>query len=69
MAVTLDAAPLGEAVGVDATTAARLLPVTSALVGRYAPGVSDAIANEAATRSGTEGDTAVSAVSSIFLNP
>lgn len=74
MAVTLDATALAEAVGVDATTAARLLPVASALVGRYAPGAPDAIANEAAIRaagwlaeqpaaairSETEGDIATS---------
>ena len=37
MAVTITAAQLAEAVGVDSTTAARLLAVAAALVGRYAP--------------------------------
>ena len=37
MAVTLTAAQLAEAVGVDSTTATRLLAVAAALVGRYAP--------------------------------
>ena len=50
MAVTLTAAELAEAVGVDATTATRLKAVAAALVERYAPDAPDAVANEAAIR-------------------
>ena len=51
MAVTLTAAELAEAIGVDSNTAARLLAVASALVERYAPEAPEAISNEAAIRS------------------
>ena len=50
MAVTITAAELGQAVGVDLTTATRLLAVAAALVNRYAPDAPDAVANEAAIR-------------------
>ena len=50
MAVTITAAQLAEAVGVDSTTAARLLAVAAALVGRYAPDAPYAVANEAVIR-------------------
>ena len=50
MAVTLTAAELGQAVGVDSTTATRLLAVATELVTRYAPVAPQAIANEAAIR-------------------
>ena len=50
MAVTITAAELAEAVGVDSKTATRLLAVAAALVGRYAPDAPDAVANEAAIR-------------------
>ncbi len=50
MAVTLTAAQLAEAVGLDSATAARLLAVAGALVERYAPDAPDAVANEAAIR-------------------
>ena len=50
MAVTITAAQLAEAVGVDSTTAARLLAVAAALVERYAPDAPDAVANEAVIR-------------------
>ena len=50
MAVTITATELAEAVGVDSTTAIRLLAVAAALVGRYAPDAPGAIADEAAIR-------------------
>ena len=50
MALTLSAAELAEAIGVDSTTATRLLAVATALVTRYAPDAPDAINNEAAIR-------------------
>ena len=50
MAVTLSAAELGQAVGVDSTTAARLLAVATELVNRYAADAPGAISNEAAIR-------------------
>ena len=50
MAVTITAAELAEAVGVDSTTATRLLAVAAALVNRYAPDAPDAISNEAVIR-------------------
>ena len=50
MAVTLTAAELAQAVGVDSTTATRLLAVATELVTRYAPDAPGAIANEAAIR-------------------
>ena len=50
MAVTITAAELAEAVGVDSTTAARLLAVATELVTRYAPSAPHAISNEAAIR-------------------
>ena len=50
MAVTLTAAGLTEAVGVDSTTATRLLAVATELVTRYAPDAPDAISNEAVIR-------------------
>ena len=50
MAVTITAAELAEAVGVDSTTAARLLAVASELVTRYAPDAPAAIQNEAVIR-------------------
>ena len=50
MAVTLTAAQLAEAVGVDLKTATRLLAVAAELVNRFAPDAQDAIANEAAIR-------------------
>ena len=50
MAVTLTAAQLAEAVGVDSKTATRLLAVAAELVNRFAPDAPDAISNEAAIR-------------------
>ena len=50
MAVTTTAAQLAEAVGVDSTTATRLLAVATELVNRFAPDAPDAIANEGAIR-------------------
>ena len=50
MAVTLTAVELAEAIGVDSTTATRLLAVATALVTRYAPDAPGAISNEAAIR-------------------
>ena len=50
VAVTLTAAELAEAVGVDETLGTRLLAVAAALVTRYAPDAPDAVANEAAIR-------------------
>ena len=50
MALTLTAAELAEAIGVDSAAAARLLPVATALVTRYAPDAPAAISNEAAIR-------------------
>ena len=50
MAVTIIATELAEAVGVDATTATRLLAVATELVNRYAPDAPIAVANEAAIR-------------------
>ena len=50
MAVTLTAAELAQAVGVDSTTATRLLAVATELVNRYAADTPSAIANEAAIR-------------------
>ena len=50
MALTLTAAELAEAIGVDSAAAARLLPVAKALVTRYAPDAPAAISNEAAIR-------------------
>ena len=47
MAVTITEAALAEAVAVTRTQAARLLPVATALVVRYAP---DAMQNEAVIR-------------------
>ena len=74
MAVTIDAAGLAEAIGVDLATAVRLLAVATALVNRYASAAPDAISNEAtircagwlavqpsaAIRSETEGDVSTS---------
>ncbi len=50
MAITLTDAALAAALSTDAPTAARLLPVATALVDRHAPGAPEAIANEAAIR-------------------
>lgn len=50
MAVTLDAAGLVAALGVEQAVADRLLPVASALVERYAPAAPEAIQDEAAIR-------------------
>ena len=50
MAVTLTAAELVEAIGVEAPKATRLLPVVTELVTRYAPDAPAEIANEAAIR-------------------
>ena len=50
MAVTLTAAELAEAIGIDAPTATRLLAVVSELVTRFAPDAPSAISNEAALR-------------------
>ena len=50
MAVTLTAPELAQAVGVDSTTATRLLPVATELVTRYAPDAPGAISNEAVIR-------------------
>ena len=50
MAVTLTAAELAEAVGVDSVTATRLLAVATELVTRFAPGAPDAIQGEAVLR-------------------
>lgn len=50
MSVTITAAALVEAIGTDSATAARLLPVATELVNRYAPTAPDAIGNEATIR-------------------
>ena len=50
MAVTITAAEVAEAVGVDPATATRLLAVVTELVNRFAPDAPDAIANEGAIR-------------------
>ena len=50
MALTITAAQLAEAVGLDSKTAGRLLAVAAALVNRFAPDAPDAISNEAAIR-------------------
>ena len=50
MAVTLDAAELAAALGVESAIATRLLPVASALVEKYAPAAPEAIQNEATIR-------------------
>ena len=50
MALTLTAAELAEAIGVDSAAATRLLPVATALVTRYAPAAPAPISNEAAIR-------------------
>ena len=50
MAVTITAAEVAEAVGVDSTTATRLLAVVTELVNRYAADAPHAISNEAAIR-------------------
>ena len=50
MAVTLTAAQLAEAVGIDSKTAGRLLAVAAASVNRFAPDAPDAISNEAVIR-------------------
>ena len=50
MAVTIIAAEVAQAVGVDSTTATRLLAVAGALVERYAPDAPGAISNEAVIR-------------------
>ena len=50
MVVTLNAAELAEAVGVDSKTGTRLLAVCSALVERYAPDAPGPVSNEAAIR-------------------
>ena len=52
MAVTITAAELAQAVGVDSTTATRLLAVATELVNRYAADAPGAIANEAVIRAG-----------------
>ena len=83
MAVTLTAAQLAEAVGVDLKTATRLLAVAAELVNRFAPDAPDAIANEAAIRtagwlaeqpsaaitSETEGDTCIILALGRFARP
>lgn len=50
MAVTLDAAGLAAAAGIDSDAATRLLPVASERVTRYAPEAPEATANEAVIR-------------------
>ena len=50
MAVTIIAAEVAQAVGVDSTTATRLLSVATELVTRYAPDAPGAISNEAVIR-------------------
>ena len=50
VAVTITAAEVAAAVGVDSTTATRLLAVVTELVNRFAPDAPDAIANEGAIR-------------------
>ena len=76
MAVTIGAPALGEVIGVDASTATRVLAVASELVTRHAPDARNAISNEAvirtagwlaeqssaASRSETEGDIRTSYV-------
>ena len=76
MAVTIGAPALGEVIGVDASTATRVLAVASELVMRHAPDAPNAISNEAvirtagwlaeqpsaAIRSETEGDIRTSFV-------
>ena len=50
MAVTITAAELATALGIDATLATRYLGVASALVDRYADTAPDAVSNEAVIR-------------------
>ena len=50
MAVTITAAELGSALGVDIAIATRLLPVATALVMQYAPTAPEAVGNEATIR-------------------
>ena len=50
MAVTLDAAGLASAAGIDSAAATRLLPVATEHVTRYAPDAPDAVADEAVIR-------------------
>ena len=50
MAVTLTAAALGAALGIDVADATRLLAVATPTVERYAPAAPAAIQNEAAIR-------------------
>lgn len=50
MAVNITAQTLASIVGTDETTAARLLPVASALVLRYAPGAPDSMHDEGVIR-------------------
>ena len=50
MAVTITAAELASASGLDTATATRLLPVATQLVTDYAAGAPDVLANEAAIR-------------------
>ena len=50
MAVTIDAATLAAATGIDATDAERLLATASALVTKYGADAPDAIDNEAVIR-------------------
>ena len=50
MAVTIDTAALRQAIGGTESIAARLLPVATEIVTRYAPEAPDAIQNEAVIR-------------------
>ena len=50
MAVTITADELQSLLGVDATTATRLLPVCTALVERYAPAAPGPVQDEAVVR-------------------
>ena len=50
MAVTISAGDLSGAIGVNAATATRLLPVATALVERFAPAAPSAVADEAVIR-------------------
>ena len=50
MAVTLDVAGLQTELGIDGTTATRLLAVASALVLRFAPAAPDPVQDEAVIR-------------------
>ena len=70
MAVTIVAADVALAAQVTAVDAARLLPVATALVERYAPDAPEAIQNEAAVRcAGWLGHTAAGSIAKVETGP